>query len=133
MGTRCVIAFATDDLNWEGRYCHWDGYPESKLPQLETLIARDGVDKVRKTILSTFGWSTLDTDAPEAFDETTTDPGHGDGRFYVVKGYGTGYTRAQWENVGDWVMSTDKDVSDVDAAFFFFVARDGTVTHKEVA
>lgn len=63
MATRCIIAEPYGD-GWRGRYSHWDGAPHTKLPQLFTLVKRDGIETVRKVLLhDNYSWSSIDPDA----------------------------------------------------------------------
>jgi hypothetical protein len=51
MATRGIVARATNE-GWEGRYTHWDNYPERMVYVLGELVARDGVDKVVQTLIT---------------------------------------------------------------------------------
>jgi hypothetical protein len=60
MATRGIVARATNE-GWEGRYTHWDNYPERMVYVLGELVARDGVDKVIQTIITeTPSWSQIE-------------------------------------------------------------------------
>jgi hypothetical protein len=60
MATRGIVARATNG-GWEGRYTHWDNYPERMVYVLGELVARDGVDKVIQTIITeTPSWSQIE-------------------------------------------------------------------------
>lgn len=79
MATRCIIAEPHGD-GWRGRYSHWDGYPSAKLPELFALVARDGIETVRKVLLhDNYSWSSIN---PNYQPETETT-----GR-KLVAGYG---------------------------------------------
>jgi hypothetical protein len=111
MSTRAIVAEPHGD-SWRGRHTHSDGYPSGRGQTLWALVARDGVETVRKTIIHTyFGWSSIDPtqqdfigvppdqNAPygsPAYDAYMFSPGgmYGDGRFVVVPGYGVAYTTA---------------------------------------
>ena len=90
-------------------YCHFDSYPEAKLPELSALINRDGPEKVVETILSarTGGWSVISPDA----DTTGMENMLGE-RGRVVEGYGLAYTDLQTEEgeptyIGDGMSDND--------------------------
>lgn len=93
MATRSIVGTYTDGgKHWRGRYVHWDGHPETRLPILLDLIERDGALKVLQTIMRHPGWSCLNTSV------RWNDPmetGYDDGRFANVDGYGVAYTPAQ--------------------------------------
>ena len=84
MSTRSCVARRTADNGWEGRYVHFDGYPEARVPVLLDLIYRKGVDRVRNVVIdwNTKGWSCL-TGEHETLNEYQQD-----GRFGVVSDYG---------------------------------------------
>lgn len=93
MATRSVVGTYTDGgKHWRGRYVHWDGYPEGRLPVLSAMIDRDGALKTLQTIMRYRGWSNLDPDM--AWDHQL-ERGYDDGRFEVVAGYGIAYTEKQ--------------------------------------
>lgn len=100
MATRSVVAIPAGD-GWIGRYVHWDGSPGSRVPLLLELVARDGIDKVRQTIVSDhYGWSHLHPEQGPEIAESW----YQDGRFIAVPGYGLAYTR---EQAGGDEMMTD--------------------------
>ena len=77
MATRSIIAEPFGD-GWRGRYSHWDGYPTVKIPQLKELVIRDGVEKVRQTLLhDNLSWSVIDPN----YETRETE-------WKVVEGYG---------------------------------------------
>ena len=91
-------------------YSHFDGYPEAKLPELSTLINRDGPEKVVETILSarTGGWSVISPDSDTAGMENMLGE-----RGRVVEGYGLAYTDLQTEEgeptyIGDGMSENDR-------------------------
>lgn len=87
MATRCIIAEPHGD-GWRGRYSHWDGYPSAKLPQLFALVARDGVETVRKVLLhDNYSWSSINPDCQPETDESITNDHEATGR-KLVAGYG---------------------------------------------
>jgi hypothetical protein len=60
MATRSIIA-EVSEKGWQGRYCHWDGHPGTKLDQLLLLVARDGLQTVTQTIIhDNYSWSSID-------------------------------------------------------------------------
>ena len=62
MGTRSAVCEPYGD-SYRGRYVHWDGYPTGVGRALLELVARDGLAKVRQTIIHDhYGWSNLKTD-----------------------------------------------------------------------
>jgi len=106
MATRSVVAIPAGD-GWIGRYVHWDGSPDSRVPVLLELIARDGIDKVRQTIVSdNYGWSHL---TPEQGPEIT-ESWYRDGRFIAVPGYGLAYTREQADADPNYTDTTSDPV-----------------------
>lgn len=90
MSTRCLIGAETES-GIRAVYCHSDGYPDNfygKVETLRRLIAQHGLSKVVSTLLATpAGWSSFDG---EPGDELS--PGHTDGRFELVPGFGVRYT-----------------------------------------
>ena len=105
MGTRSVIAKPYGDI-WQGRYCHWDGYPQNNAGAIWYMVKRDGLEVARKTLVDdNFYWSSLDPFADKV-------PYDGDSRFFLVPGYGIAGNEEQsspdewWtpENLGDsWI------------------------------
>lgn len=51
MATRGIVAIATNE-GWKGRYVHWDNYPERIVGVLAELVQRDGIEKVRQTLIA---------------------------------------------------------------------------------
>jgi len=84
VATRSIIAVPHNG-GWQGRYCHWDGYPDAKVSELLLLVSRDGLDKVRKTIMK-HEWSSLHPN-PDKLAEMW----HGADDFVRVYGYGIAY------------------------------------------
>jgi hypothetical protein len=81
MATRGIVARATNE-GWEGRYAHWDNYPERMVYVLGELVARDGVGKVVETlIINNASWSSIDPFAKKG-ETGLCDPEA------VVNGYG---------------------------------------------
>ena len=113
MSTRSIIAEPTA-TGWQGRYCHWDGYPQAKETELFLLVVRDGVDKVRQTIIHDhLSWSCIDPDKKElgTYDS--------DGRFKLVEGYGVAHLDME---PGEGLF-TDKD-SDFGWAEYLYILKD---------
>jgi len=99
MATRSVVAIPAGD-GWMGRYVHWDGSPDSRVPILLKMVKRDGIVPVIDTIVrNNYGWSHLDPDQTHELDGY-----HTDGRFLARPGYGVAYTR---EQAGGEQMETD--------------------------
>ena len=106
MATRSVVAIPAGD-GWIGRYVHWDGSPDSRVPVLLDLIARDGIDRVRQTIVSdNYGWSHLHPEQGPEIAESW----YQDGRFIAVPGYGLAYTREQADADPDYTDTTSDPV-----------------------
>lgn len=101
MSTRSIISEPHGD-GFRGRYCHSDGYPYYVGKELHALVQRDGVDKVRQTLIhDRYGWSSLGADKTEL-------PEWADNRFVLVPGYGVAYTTEQGQSSpDDW--NTDHD------------------------
>lgn len=59
MATRSIVAEPRGN-DWYGRYVHWDGAPETRLPILQRMVSRDGVTRVREVLLhENTSWSSL--------------------------------------------------------------------------
>jgi hypothetical protein len=83
MGTRSAVCEPHGD-SYRGRYVHWDGYPTGVGARLIELVQRDGIEKVRQTIIHDhYGWSSL--------HQQELSPSYQDGRFVVVPDYGVAY------------------------------------------
>lgn len=111
MGTRSILAEPFGDA-WRGRYCHWDGYPAGNGAALWTLVKRDGVERVRTTLLhDRSGWSHLNPSAtPEEYaDQFAPGYSYSDGRFVVMDGYGVAYTTEQGQSSPDRWITHDGD------------------------
>lgn len=106
MGTRSVLAIPQGD-GWKGRYCHWDGYPSWNGLRLLDLVARDGVEQVRKVLTEDhYGWSNLDLTVDA---DTELGAGMDDGRFAIVSGYGRAYTTEQGQSDPEEWITHDGD------------------------
>jgi hypothetical protein len=110
MSTNSVLAVPNGDA-WRGRYCHWDGNPQSKVPTLRALIERDGIDQVIKVLTEEHhAWSVLRASYGETDEE---DRGEG---YQDVKGYGSAYAD---EDRNDDVWHTS-DVVDAPWAYVIY-------------
>ena len=102
MATRSVIGVRNGDTI-EGRYCHFDGYPEHMYPTLCAIVDRDGPATAIETIMSATrgGWSSLAYDAEEntAFNHK------------FVEGYGDQYTDME-ENPSPTIVRFGSKFSD---------------------
>jgi len=64
MSTRSIIGrytFSNPDapLEWEGVYCHWDGYPKHMGEALRWIVSRDGWEKAGNALIE-HTWSSID-------------------------------------------------------------------------
>jgi hypothetical protein len=53
-----VVRVTKSDKEWFGRYCHWDGSPDTMIPALEKLIDIWGVE-IAKSFLMNNHWSSI--------------------------------------------------------------------------
>lgn len=112
MSTHAVVGFLDGD-DFRGVYVHFDG--DSLKPDLETLVRRDGPEKVRETILSgVSGWSFIDHEAAAPYS----------GAGVLRPGYGASYaiepgdklltdlSSARWEAGAEyvWVIEPEGNV-----------------------
>lgn len=115
MATRCIIAEPYGD-GWRGRYSHWDGYPNAKLPELFALVNRDGVETVRKVLLhDNYSWSSIDPDCVLDGKERSTN-------WNVVAGYGEAHN--DLEEPSDFFTQSDTDFA---WAEFLYILGDASV------
>lgn len=87
MATRSVIARYTlnTPTEWEGTYCHWDGYPNHMGEQLRWIVSRDGYQLAGDTIMQ-HEWSAIDAQRTrEEWIEMRSDA------WTIVDGYGIVY------------------------------------------
>lgn len=81
MATRGIIGVDCGNGTWQGRYVHWDNYPDRIVPLLAELVERDGWEKVIDTIINKrASWSTLDPYVDESspfFTRENYEPGYG--------------------------------------------------------
>lgn len=88
MATRGIVAIATKE-GWNGRYTHWDNYPQRMVGVLAELVARDGLEQVTKTLVSDNpSWSVID---PTTKPSVTGEPSHYE-QHKCVTGYGYVHT-----------------------------------------
>jgi len=89
MGTRSIIGAVTE-AGSIGTYCHYDGYPTGNGRELQTILKRDGYDKVTETLLSEpAGFSFLDVNADEK--KHADQFGDMSSRTALIPGYGIAY------------------------------------------
>jgi len=69
MGTRSVIGYETEDGGYVGVYCHYDGYTEHMLPQLQEMSYEAVVDEVNRALFENAGARQLRGRVFECFDE----------------------------------------------------------------
>lgn len=122
MSTRSFTGGVTE-RGVEGRYVHYDGAPEARLPVLDAIVARDGAAAALRTIMAADrgGWSYLDTERAE----NTL----GADRAEVVPGYGLRYTDAPQ----DEPMRLEDAVEDVWMEHAYVILPGGAVRHFSFA
>lgn len=135
MGTRSVV-FARTESGLKGVYVHFDGYPDGRLPLLRTLIKRDGVDTVVRTILGKpSGWSHLNADQSSVLEKYLED-----GRFLAIPGYGVQYNdqpvETPWSDTpvvqGELKYRTPEDVfGDPFIEYVYVIEEDGSISWAE--
>lgn len=109
MSTRCIIAEPYGD-GWRGRYSHWDGSPETKVPQLIALVKRDGVEQVRQVLLHDhYSWSHINPDYTKC--ET---------QWESVEGYGEAHNDGQEH----WFTQSDGEFG---WAEYLYILADGMI------
>jgi len=92
MSTRSIIArYTLADKNnpseWEGRYCHWDGYPSHMGEALQWIVSRDGYEKAGREIMK-HEWSAIDPHRTrDEWIELRSD------QWTIVEGYGIAYEK----------------------------------------
>lgn len=119
MATRGIVAKATKN-GWEGRYCHWDNYPERMTYALGALVARDGVDKVIQTLITdTASWSQIEPLAKSGTPNLYEDKA-------LVEGYGYAHTDIALDD--DGALFTHKDTELAWCAYLYIIHE----THLEV-
>ncbi|AVO25112.1 hypothetical protein KHQ84_gp187 [Rhodococcus phage Finch] len=93
ISTRSITGIKTES-GYVGRYVHYDGYDDARLPVLKALINRDGPRKVGTTIMeqgNRSGWSVLDE------NQSVPDERNEPERFGTVEGYGVAYRDSEVE------------------------------------
>jgi hypothetical protein len=111
MSTRSVIAKPTE-TGWIGRYVHFDGYPEAKVPDYLRLVHEKGVERCIDILVNfNAGWSSID-------QNPSLGMGYDDGRFKTVSNYGVAYTTKTIDfhgqpytqaSMDDWITNEDND------------------------
>jgi hypothetical protein len=132
MGTRSIV-YGRTESGTKGVYVHFDGYPEGRLPVLEALIKRDGVNKVASTLLARpSGWSSLDPKQDAVLPDH-----YNDGRFEAVPGYGVQYTDTEFvdELTGEKTqqgnreyMDTSPETRDMWIEYVYILEQDGSLS-----
>lgn len=118
MSTRCIVGMKTEK-GYVGRYAHFDGYPDAKLPFLAAVMERDGAQKAAATLMDakTGGWSSLDENALGGQDRNQYSP---------VEGYGDKYNDG-----GDELYTLEQAEKDVFIEYMYFIdAERGVVEWK---
>ena len=122
MSTRSIVAAQTEK-GLVGVYVHFDGYPEGRLPVLEALIKRDGVETVVATLLEGQDWSSLDNE-PEP-------PGEFDGGKTFVPGYGLCYSSKYGSDRSPY-WTPDQGYDWMGTEYIYFIHPDGSITWKSL-
>ena len=94
MATRGIVAHSLSESanTWQGRYSHWDNYPERMTYVLGELVARDGVDKVIKTLITdTASWSQIEPMAKSGTPNLYEDKA-------LIEGYGYAHTDVELDD-----------------------------------
>lgn len=87
MTTRSIIGAPSKPVGFVGRYCHWDGQPAIQVSKLLELVARDGLEKVRQTLVyDERSWSFI-----EPFKSALDEKWHDAEGYLLVDGYGVSY------------------------------------------
>lgn len=107
MATRGIVARATNE-GWQGRYAHWDNYPERMVEVLGELVARDGLDKVIQTLITqTPSWSIIDPlTKPSEVGEPSLYEAH-----TCVTGYGYAHTDVEVSDPSALFTHKDTDLA----------------------
>ena len=97
MATRSIVAEPYGD-GWNGRYVHWDGSPNTRVLQLQLLVAEHGVEEVRDTIIREhLSWSSIDTNATSIDADDLP-------RFVAVNGYGIAHSDIDLSEADKWLF-----------------------------
>lgn len=103
MATRGIIAEPTKD-GWRGRYSHWDNNPERMVSVLRSLVARDGIETVRQTLIHDYAsWSVIDA------EQSGSDPMSDYHDHSLIEGYGRIHTDVDKSDPTLWFTSNDRD------------------------
>lgn len=81
MSTRSIVAFAMPGGKVKGVGVHYDGMPDSMLPELVKIVERDGFVAMRKAILAHPDWASIEAGEPQ-------DPSSTPENKLYVPGYG---------------------------------------------
>lgn len=130
MATRSIVAEPYGD-GWRGRYVHWDGSPNTRVLQLQLLVARDGVEMVRDTIVHKhLSWSTINpaesSQKEKPLEEWRTEwRTEDEPRFALVEGYGIVHNDIEQSEADKWMFScTDLDFA---WAEYLYILGDSTI------
>lgn len=118
MGTRSMILRPVGDV-WEGRYCHWDGYPTHLGYELLQIVQRDGLEAATKVLIDDHGrWSGLNSEVltGEVVGSVVKRLRYGDKYENQIAGYG-----AFWPDGN--LMTYDDHLCDAEWAYL--LAADG--------
>ncbi|NBR35892.1 MAG: hypothetical protein EBT80_00625 [Chitinophagales bacterium] len=124
MSTRSILArYTLNDPNnpsaWEGRYCHWDGYPSHMGEQLRWIVSRDGHKLAGDTIMK-HEWSAMDAQRT-SLEWKELYPSED---WNIVAGYGTAY------NTNDGYIYTHDDaeaLSNSWCEFLYIITPENTI------
>ena len=67
MSTQSVIGYETEEGGYVGVYCHYDGYTEHMLPQLQAMSYEAVVDEVNRALFKNAGARQLQGRAFDCF------------------------------------------------------------------
>lgn len=106
MATRGIVAHATSNGGWRGRYVHWDNYPERIVGVLGELVARYGRANVAHTLCYEHAsWSTLDPNANKSIGSSLY------AQHETVDGYGYAHTDIELTDSSAWFVNGDTDLA----------------------
>lgn len=107
MATRGIVAHATTNGGWRGRYVHWDNYPERMVGVLGELVARHGRSTVAHTLCYEHAsWSIIDPLAkPSEAGEPSLYEAHA-----CVTGYGYAHTDIELTDSSAWFLAGDTEL-----------------------
>lgn len=105
MATRGIVAHATSNGGWRGRYVHWDNYPERIVGVLGELVARDGRANVaHKLCYEHASWSSLDPTASKSNENSLYS------QHETVEGYGYAHTDIELTDSSAWFINGDTEL-----------------------